>query len=79
MDQILLSPLYQNLRVFDTGMICNECSSLLLSRGGGGGGRGDLSPMQVGPGYSLGNYEDLNFKIPKRGQKTIVAIHFFVV
>ena len=41
---------------FDTGTICNDCSSLLLSRvcvcvGGGGGGGGGIEP-QVGPGYS---------------------------
>ena len=47
-------------------------SSLLLSRGGGGGG--DLSPKLV-QGTALGNSEDLNFKIPKRGEETTVAIH----
>ena len=39
------------------------------------GGGGDLSPKSV-QGTALGNSEDLNFKIPKRGQKNIVAIHF---
>ena len=51
----------------------NDCSSLLLSRGG----EGDLSPKLV-QGIALGNSEDFNFKIPKRGQKTIVAIHFLL-
>ena len=44
---------------------------------GGGGGGGDLSPKLVQV-TALGNSKDLNFKIPKRGQKTIVAIHFLL-
>ena len=72
-SDFVITPLLE-FESFDTGTICNDCSSLLLSLGGGGGG---FEP-QVGPGTAFGNSEDLNFKIPKRGQKTIVAIHFLL-
>ena len=67
MDQILLSPpppppTLLEFESFDTGTICNDCGSLLLSRGE------DLSPKLV-QCTALGNSEDFEFENTKKRPK----------